>query len=107
MTIDGFRAAPQFKRAWQLPISTNALVLYLSHIIEPGGKVSVSALVDSAVTPASTFFCAQRLTGRALLGDQLAGRLIHLRIGSWISPTFFMCMCCPTTEPISATMPGM
>ncbi len=47
---------PQFKQVWQLSISTSALVLHLSHIIEPGGKVSVSALVDSAVTPASVFF---------------------------------------------------
>ena len=42
---------PQFKQVWQLSISTSALVLHLSHIIEPGGKVRVSVPVDSALTP--------------------------------------------------------
>jgi hypothetical protein len=47
---------PQFKQVWQLSISTSAWVLHLSHIIEPGGKVRVSVLVEPALTPASAFF---------------------------------------------------
>ena len=36
-----------------MSISTSALVLHLSHIIEPAGKVSVSAPVEPALTPST------------------------------------------------------